>query len=77
MKRTFLYVGCIAGAVLLLLGSCSDNMFEDVNTSPKGKAEAIKVRSMANEDEKEKYLIQFAEVLSKATYARKDVREFQ
>ncbi len=76
MKRTFLSVGCIAGAVLLLLGSCSDNMFEDVNTSPKGKAEAIELRSMANEDEKEKYLVQFAEVLSKATYARKDVREF-
>ena len=40
-------------------------------------SEALSVHPLANEDEKEKYLIQFAEVLSKATYARKDVREFQ
>ncbi len=78
MKKTIFNVGCVTGAVLLLLGSCSDDAFlnEAINVASEGKVEAVKLRSMANESEIEKYLVQFAEVLSKATYERKDVREF-
>ena len=67
----------MVGVFLLLLNSCSDNaLLEDgINASEREKAERVMLRN-ANEDETEKYLVQFAEVLSKAVYEREDVRAF-
>lgn len=77
MKKCFFCVGRMVGVFLLLLNSCSDNaLLEDgINASEREKAERVMLRN-ANEDETEKYLVQFAEVLSKAVYEREDVRAF-
>lgn len=77
MKKNVFCVGRMVGVFLLLLNSCSDNALleDDINASEREKAERVMLRN-ANEDEKEKYLVQFAEVLSKAVYEREDVRAF-
>ncbi|MUP36833.1 hypothetical protein [Labilibaculum euxinus] len=70
MRKLFLIFG-IAG---ILLSSCTnDDAFnEDANDLLKNNEEI----SVLNANDKEKYLVNFACALSKATYERKDIREF-
>ena len=63
---------------MLLLGSCSEDATQGDNPDVVGgeKVEVVRLRSLADKNETEKYLVQFAKVLSKATYDRRDVRAF-
>ncbi len=65
MKKIFLFIG-LAG---LLLNSCSDDLS---NGNIKEKDNPAKTVP----NTQEQYLVNFAGILSKATYERKDVREF-
>lgn len=62
MKKSCLLLGIAA----LTLYSCSRNEYPDINSKD----------NSANAINKEIYLQKFAEILSKATYERKDIREF-
>lgn len=70
MRKLFLIFG-IAG---ILLSSCSndDSFSEEANNLLQNN----EVKGVVNVNNKEKYLVNFAGVLSKATYEREDVREF-
>ena len=78
MKNFFCTLGLMAGTLMLLLGSCSEDATQGDNPDVVGgeKVEVVRLRSLADKNETEKYLVQFAKVLSKATYDRRDVRAF-